>query len=107
MCHTTAGVNALPALTRGWDPDMKRQNFAKLQRLKPFMPPFAGTPTELESLAQFGGWLESGRPEAWPDAAADSAEYAARLSRIGRWLDEAGTHPALRRHGRGDAQGGR
>jgi cytochrome bd ubiquinol oxidase subunit I len=107
VCHTTAGVNALPALTRGWDPDMKRQNFAKLQQLKPFMPPFAGTPTELESLVQFVGWLEKGRPETWPDTAADASEYADRLARIGRWLDEAGPHPALHLHGRGDAQGGR
>ena len=90
ICHTTAGVNALPALTRGWDAEMKRQNFAKLQQLKPFMPPFAGTPVELESLVQFIEWLQQDRP----DTTADTADYAARLARIRGWLDAAGPNPA-------------
>ncbi len=107
VCHTTAGVNALPGLTRGWDAEMERQNFAKLQQLKPFMPPFAGTPAELESLVQFVEWWEKGRPDTWPDAAADPTEYADRLARIRRWLDEAGPHPALVRAARSDAKGGR
>jgi len=94
ICHTTAGVNALPGLTKGWDAEMKRQNFAKLQKLKPFMPPFAGTPEELESLVQFVGWWETGRPDSWPDPSTDQAEYAARLIRIRLWLDEAGPHAA-------------
>ncbi|MGL4422337.1 MAG: c-type cytochrome, partial [Gemmataceae bacterium] len=59
ICHTTDGVNALPHLTKGWDAEMKRQNFAKLQKLKPFMPPFAGTPEELESLVQYVNWWEA------------------------------------------------
>ncbi len=95
ICHTTAGVNALPALTKGWDAEMKRQNFAMLQKLKPFMPPFAGTPEELEALVQYVGWLESGRPDQWSDSTEDRAEYAARLDRIRRWLDEAGPYAAL------------
>ena len=94
VCHTTAGVNALPALTRGWDPEMKRQNFAKLQQLKPFMPPFAGTPVELESLVQFIEWLQQDRPKTWPDTAENAADYEARLARIRGWLDAAGTNPA-------------
>lgn len=94
ICHTTAGVNALPGLTTGWDLEMKRQNFSKLQRLKPFMPPFAGTPEELEALAQFIGWWEAGRPEKWPDVKADKADYAARLVRIRGYLDEVGPDAA-------------
>lgn len=94
VCHTTGGVNSLPGLTKGWDAEMKRQNFAKLQKLKPFMPPFAGTPAELEALVQFVGWVEAERPAAWPDTTAD-ADYPARLTRIRSWLVEAGPRPAL------------
>jgi len=107
VCHTTAGVNALPGLTKGWDAEMERQNFAKLQHLKPFMPPFAGTPTELESLVQFVEWWKQGRPDTWPDTAAAPQEYAERLARIRHWLDEAGTRPALVRTVPTDAKGGR
>jgi mono/diheme cytochrome c family protein len=94
FCHTLGGVNSLPGLTKGWDSEMKRQNFAKLQKLKPFMPPFAGTPTELESLVQFVEWVEQGRPDHWSETA-NSQDHAERLIRIRRWLNEAGTQPAL------------
>jgi len=105
VCHTLGGVNSLPGLTKGWDSDMKRQNFAKLQKLKPFMPPFAGTPNELESLVQYVEWIDQGRPETWPEPA-DSRVHAERLVRIRHWLDEAGTQPALVRSGP-TAKGGR
>lgn len=97
VCHTTNGVNSLPGLTKGWDGEMMRQNFAKLQELKPFMPPFAGTPEELDALAEYLGWLHAGRPATWPDATADRAVYVDRLERIRGWLDEAGPLPALAR----------
>jgi cytochrome d ubiquinol oxidase subunit I len=105
VCHTTAGVNALPGLTKSWDSDMERQNFAKLQMLKPFMPPFAGTPEELESLVQYIDWWKSDRPTTWPDA--DPKEHAERLSRIRRYLDAAGTQPALVRDAHNAGKGGR
>ena len=54
---------------------MKRQNFAKLQQLKPFMSPFAGTPRELESLVQFLEWVNRGRPGSWP-APVESPDHA-------------------------------
>jgi len=68
-------MNSLPGLTTGWDAEMKRQNFAKLQQLKPFMPPFAGTPRELESLVQFLEWVNRGRPGSWP-APVESPDHA-------------------------------
>lgn len=107
VCHTTAGVNSLPGLTKGWDTEMMRQNFAKLQKLKPFMPPFAGTPAELEALVQFIEWYEKGKPDTWPNVSADRKEYSERLQRIKRWLDEAGPHPALVRPNPSVSKGGR
>jgi cytochrome bd ubiquinol oxidase subunit I len=107
VCHTTAGVNALPGLTKGWDAEMERQNFAKLQQLKPFMPPFAGTPVELESLVQFVEWWKQGRPDTWPDTTANPKDYADRLGRIRQWLNEAGPHPALQHNNAIPKQGTR
>ncbi len=98
ICHTLHGVNSLPGLTRSWDTDMKRQNFAKLQLLKPFMPPFAGTPEELESLVQYISWEEANRPAHWPTTGEFSpAAQAENLARIEAWLAAAGTKPALHR----------
>jgi hypothetical protein len=63
-------------------------NIAHLQHTKPFMPPFAGTAQELESLVQFLNWTTAGSPADWP-AAADSQ----RIERIQAWLDESGVEP--------------
>ncbi|WP_052639680.1 c-type cytochrome [Zavarzinella formosa] len=95
VCHTLAGVNALPHLTTGWDADMKRQNFAKLQKLKAFMPPFAGTPEELEGLVQYIEWIQNGRPQDWPDSLGEAGRSKLILDRIHTWLNEAGTEPNL------------
>lgn len=89
VCHTMEGSNAVAHLTASWDADQMRMNIAKLQQTKPFMPPFAGTATELESLVQYVLWVHDGRPKDWrsepePDATAQ----------IEKWLDEAGTEPA-------------
>jgi cytochrome d ubiquinol oxidase subunit I len=88
VCHTLAGVNAIPELTAHWSLDQHRLNIAQLQRTKAFMPPFAGTPRELEALVQLLAWIHAGRPPAWPEST-----DAAALVQIARWLEEAGTGP--------------
>ena len=88
-CHTLTGANALVELMAGWSLDQQRLNVAALQRTKGFMPPFAGTPAEVEAVVQLVRWRHAGAPAAWP-AAVD----AAALAQIRRWLDEAGPDPA-------------
>ena len=79
-------------LTATWSLDQRRLNIAQLQRAKLFMPPFAGTADELESLVQLIGWIEAGRPAEW-ETSGDS-----ELSRqIQQWIDEAGTGPGHER----------
>lgn len=87
-CHTLHGANAVVELTRTWSDDQLRLNVAKLQRTKGFMPPFAGTATDVEALVQLLRWETAGTPAAWP-----ASEDPATLAQIGRWLDEAGTAP--------------
>ncbi|MBL8819611.1 MAG: cytochrome c [Planctomyces sp.] len=89
VCHTIDGSNAVVHLTASWDEDQMRMNIAKLQQTKPFMPPFAGTAQELESLVQYILWVESGRPSSWAQGMNPET-----VSQISRWLDEAGTEPA-------------
>ncbi|MEZ6141427.1 MAG: cytochrome c [Zavarzinella sp.] len=101
ICHTTNGVNSLPELTKSWDRNMKRQNIAKLQQLKPFMPPFAGTPQELESLVHYVEWLQAEKPTTWPEVR-QAADYPATLAEIKKWLEEAGTQPAYSIRNKGD-----
>lgn len=86
VCHTFEGANGLVHLSGTWTLDQKRLNIAKLQRTKPFMPPFAGTAVELESLVQMISWVNEGRPGAWP-ISNDPLVH----SRIEAWLLEAGT----------------
>lgn len=88
VCHTVQGTNAVAGLTGSWDGDQMRMNFAKLQHTKPFMPPFAGTPAELESLVQFIHWSSGDRPTYWPTSADPQT-----LAQIAVWLKEAGTAP--------------
>ena len=94
ICHTIVGANALLDLAGTWDADMRRQNFAKLQHLKPFMPPFAGTAEELEGLVQYLAWEQQHRPTTWPDPHAEPALRERRLNEIRKWLAQAGTAPA-------------
>lgn len=96
VCHTLDGANALSHLTGSWTPEQKRLNIAKLQRTKTFMPPFAGTPRELEALVRFITWNNDGRPADWPET-----HDPAVLKQIQKWLDEVGTTPGIDRpHGK-------
>lgn len=52
------------------------------------MPPFAGTPEELEALVQLIGWIAAGRPTSW-----DLSNDGRVLDDIRRRMDEAGTGP--------------
>lgn len=88
ICHTMEGANGLVHLTGAWDDEMLRKNIAKLQQLKTFMPPFSGTPTELEALVQRIQWASENEPETW-----EKTNDPATLARIQKWIDEAGTAP--------------
>ncbi len=88
VCHTVSGANSVTHLTGSWDIDQMRMNVSKLQQTKPFMPPFAGTPAELEALVQFINWSSAGRKTDW-----QLSSDAETLTRIQQWLDEAGTLP--------------
>jgi len=88
VCHTLEGVNAVVELAGGWTIEQRRINIAQLQRTKPFMPPFAGTPEELEALVQLIGWIAAGRPTSW-----DLSNDGRVLDDIRRRMDEAGTGP--------------
>lgn len=89
VCHTVGGMNGLTHLMGSWEVDQQRMNVAKLQHTKGFMPPFAGTPKELEALVQWVRWNSAGRPPAWPETSDERV-----LAEIKAWLDEAGTRPA-------------
>lgn len=88
ICHTMEGANGLVHLTGAWDADMLRKNISKLQQLKTFMPPFSGTPEELEALTQRILWASENGPEKW-----EQTNDPATLAKIQQWLDEAGTAP--------------
>jgi cytochrome d ubiquinol oxidase subunit I len=88
VCHTTDGANGLVHLTHTWTIEQLRMNVAQLQHTKPFMPPFAGTPKELEALVQYCRWLSAGRPGQWDETTDDGV-----LQELGRLLAEAGPNP--------------
>jgi cytochrome bd ubiquinol oxidase subunit I len=86
VCHTLRGMNGIVHLTATWAPDQQRLNIAKLQQTKAFMPPFAGSPEELEALVQLLRWYAAEEPSSWP-VSSDPVVLAG----IRRHLDEAGT----------------
>ena len=92
VCHTMDGANAVLHLTGSWEIEQMRMNIAKLQHTKPFMPPFAGTAEELESLIQYILWYGQDKPAEWTIEANDRTEA---VQRINEWLREAGTKPGL------------
>jgi mono/diheme cytochrome c family protein len=90
VCHTVDGTNSLVDLTGPWNIDQTRMNVAMLQHTKPFMPPFAGSAEELESLVQFLRWSTDSRPGDWPgDVDAEA------IASIDDWLAVAGTEPGV------------
>jgi mono/diheme cytochrome c family protein len=84
ICHTMSGANALVHLAGTWTDEQLRMNVAQLDRTKPFMPPFAGTPEEVEAIGQLIRWEHAGAPSGWPDTSGDPEV----LARIRAWLDE-------------------
>lgn len=89
VCHTVSGANGLEHLAGSWTLDQQRMNIAQLQHTKTFMPPFAGTPEEVEALVQFVAWTAAGRRDDWP-----VSDDRAVIARIATWLDEAGVKPS-------------
>ena len=89
VCHTIEGSNAVAHLTQTWDINQMRMNIAKLQQTKPFMPPFAGTPEELDALVHYIRWVHDGRPPEFEFTPDDEA-----LQQIATWMEEAGTEAA-------------
>ncbi|HEX9751008.1 MAG TPA: cytochrome ubiquinol oxidase subunit I [candidate division Zixibacteria bacterium] len=61
-CHAVDGYNAIRPLIDPWTIEMIRDNTRQLHRLKPFMPPFGGTDSDLEDLVSY---LASLRSEQW------------------------------------------
>jgi mono/diheme cytochrome c family protein len=60
-CHAIDGYNAIRPLVESWTPEMIRDNTRQLHRLRGFMPPFAGTPSDLDDLVAFLSALRSDR----------------------------------------------
>lgn len=90
VCHTWDGANGLAHLTDVWTTDQLRLNIAQLQRTKPFMPPFAGPPEEVEAIAQWIQWGHEGRPEQWPLSGDPDV-----LASIQQHLQAVGTTPGV------------
>ncbi len=98
VCHTMDGANALRHLAGDWTPVQRRMNIAQLQRTKTFMPPFSGTPEELEALVRLIEWATAGRPREWP-VSTDREDWPEGRRRIRAWLDEAGVAPGFLKPG--------
>jgi len=98
ICHTQSGANGIRELTQTWTTDQLRLNVAQLQRTKPFMPPFAGTPQELEALVQWIRWIAANEPAEWT-----ATNDPRILEQIQKHLDDVGTgsmvRPQLGKHG--------
>jgi mono/diheme cytochrome c family protein len=96
VCHTMNGANGLEHLTESWFDDQKRIMIAQLQHTKTFMPPFAGSPEELEALVQYLAWHNTGRPANWQ--VSDDPQTRDTIRRL---LQEAGAEPGVE-SGRGE-----
>lgn len=92
ICHTIDGANGLVHLAGTWSVDQLRLNIAQLQHTKPFMPPFAGTPEELEALVQLIRWEGEHRPEQWGETSDPAV-----LESIAEHMKAAGTQSMVPR----------
>lgn len=61
-CHAIDGYNAIRPLVENWTVEMIRDNTRQLHRLRGFMPPFAGTESDLNDLVAY---LSTLRTEKW------------------------------------------
>jgi len=61
-CHSAAGYSGIRELTRGWTPDLLRAVVEHPERVRFFMPPFAGTPEEAGLLVDYLTTLAPGSP---------------------------------------------
>lgn len=68
-CHAVDGYNAIRPLIATWDAEMIKFNTRQLNRLKGFMPPFAGNESDLNDLVAY---LSSLRTANWKVEAAVS-----------------------------------
>jgi len=96
VCHTMDGANALKRLAGDWTPMQRRMNIAQLQRTKTFMPPFSGTPEELEALVRLIEWNDAGKPRDWP-VSTGREDWPENRRRIRAWMDEVGVAPGFQR----------
>jgi hypothetical protein len=64
-CHTIDGYNGIRLMVKGWSEGFIDYQLARIDELKGFMPPFAGTPAERRALA---AWLfQAGRGAPFTD----------------------------------------
>ncbi|MFM7259872.1 MAG: c-type cytochrome [bacterium] len=89
ICHTVHGAMALNALMGEWSIEQKRLMVAKLQWTGGYMPPFAGSASELESLVQYIAWEHAKRPKEWRES-----RDPVVIEEIARMLEEATTLPS-------------
>ncbi len=68
-CHAVDGYNAIRPLIATWDAEMIKFNTRRLNRLKGFMPPFAGSESDLNDLVAY---LSTLRTANWQAGAAKS-----------------------------------
>ncbi len=66
ICHSLGGYNDVQPLVKGWSEAYLDFQLAHLDTLKPYMPPFMGSPEERRALAR---WLASLHPPEAPSAA--------------------------------------
>ena len=79
-CHTVDGYNGVRPMVKGWREDFVYYQLGRLDELKGFMPPYAGTDAERHALARWLFEVGRGRPftTPGPQAAPSGAGEARR-----------------------------